>query len=74
MDKIHNLLNGIQETLSAQKTYDGKKRSDLKDSDFLFPETRSFPIVSPTDVPVLVALRVNSFLMPGCAKREKLKS
>ena len=51
MDRIHNLLNGIQETLSAQKTYDGKKRSDLKDSDFLFPETRSFPIVSPTDVP-----------------------
>lgn len=34
----------------AQKTYGGKKRSELKDSDFLFPETRSFPIVSPQDV------------------------
>jgi len=50
MDRIHNLLNDVQESLSAQKTYDGKKRSELKDSDFLFPETRSFPIVSPTDV------------------------
>ena len=38
-------------TEAAQKTYQGKKRSDLKDSDFLFPETRSFPIVSPSDVP-----------------------
>jgi hypothetical protein len=35
---------------AAQKTYSGKKRSELKDSDFLFPETRSFPIVSPQDV------------------------
>lgn len=35
---------------AAQKTYGGKKRSELKDSDFLFPETRSFPIVSPQDV------------------------
>lgn len=35
---------------SAQKTYSGKKRSELNDSDFLFPETRSFPIVSPQDV------------------------
>jgi hypothetical protein len=35
---------------AAQKTYSGKKRSDLKDSDFLYPQERSFPIVSPTDV------------------------
>jgi len=35
---------------AAQKTYDGKKRSDLKDSDFLYPEERSFPIVTPQDV------------------------
>lgn len=35
---------------AAQKTYGGKKRSELKDSDFLFPETRSFPIVTPQDV------------------------
>lgn len=35
---------------AAQKTYSGKKRSDLKDSDFLYPDERSFPIVSPADV------------------------
>lgn len=40
----------ISETEAYQKTYKGKKRSELKDSDFLFPETRSFPIVSPQDV------------------------
>lgn len=33
-----------------QKTYRGQKRSELKNSDFLFPDTRSFPIVSPQDV------------------------
>jgi len=40
----------ITETEAYQKTYKGKKRSELKDSDFLLPETRSFPIVSPQDV------------------------
>lgn len=50
MDRIYDLLNNVEMALS-QKTYDGKKRSDLKDSDFLFPETRSFPIVTPADVP-----------------------
>jgi hypothetical protein len=35
---------------AAQKTYSGKKRSELKDSDFLYPDERSFPIVSPADV------------------------
>jgi hypothetical protein len=35
---------------AAQKTYSGKKRSELKDSDFLYPQERSFPIVSPVDV------------------------
>jgi hypothetical protein len=49
MDRIYNLLNNVEESL-AQKTYDGIKRSNLKDSDFLFPETRSFPIVTPADV------------------------
>lgn len=49
MDRIHDILNSMSE--AAQKTYQGKKRSDLKDSDFLFPETRSFPIVTPQDVP-----------------------
>ena len=45
------LLDFSQKILAAQKTYDGKKRSELKDSDFLFPKTRSFPIVTPADVP-----------------------
>jgi len=43
-------MNEVSESI-AQKTYKGQKRSDLKDTDFLFPETRSFPIVSPQDVP-----------------------
>jgi len=53
MDRIHDILNSVNNTVagSAQKTYKGQKRSDLKDSDFLFPETRSFPIVSPQDIP-----------------------
>lgn len=51
MDRIHDILNSVNETLAAQKTYKGQKRSELKDSDFLFPETRSFPIVSPQDIP-----------------------
>ena len=49
MNRFHNLLNSLSE--AAQKTYKGQKRSDLKDSDFLFPETRSFPIVTPQDIP-----------------------
>jgi hypothetical protein len=53
MDRIHNILNSIKQEISeaAQKTYKGQKRSELKDSDFLFPETRSFPIVTPQDIP-----------------------
>ena len=35
---------------SSAERYGGTKRSDLKNSDFLFPETRSFPIVTPQDV------------------------
>jgi len=52
MYRIHEILNSIKQELSAasQKTYEGKKRSELKHSDFLFPETKSFPIVSPADV------------------------
>ena len=53
MDRMHNILNNVTSFLlnsTAQKTYDGQQRNDLKDSDFLFPETRSFPIVSPADV------------------------
>jgi hypothetical protein len=55
MTRYNDILNGIKQGLdnteAAQKTYKGQKRSDLKDSDFLFPETRSFPIVSPVDIP-----------------------
>lgn len=53
MNRFYEILNSISETVSsaAQKTYKGQKRSNLKDSDFLFPETRSFPIVTPNDVP-----------------------
>lgn len=51
--RFYDILNTIKDeiTVSYQKTYKGKKRSELKDSDFLFPETRSFPIVSPQDIP-----------------------
>jgi hypothetical protein len=51
MDRINDILNSVNESLAAQKTYKGKKRSELKDSDFLFPQTRSFPIVTPQDIP-----------------------
>lgn len=37
-------------TSAYQAKFGGKKRSDLKDSDFLFPESRSFPIMSEQDV------------------------
>lgn len=52
MNRFYQILNSVNETLAeaAQKTYKGQKRSDLKDSNFLFPETRSFPIVSPQDI------------------------
>lgn len=48
---MNNINNDMENLYSYQKTYKGKKRSDLKDSDFLFPEDRSFPIVTPQDVP-----------------------
>lgn len=44
------MIQPINVSLSAQKTYDGIKRSELKDSDFLFPEDRSYPIKTPADV------------------------
>lgn len=44
------IKNDVESLYSYQKTYKGKKRSELKDSDFLFPEDRSFPIVTPQDV------------------------
>ena len=45
-----DISTGVVEVYSAQKKFGGKKRSDLKDSDFLFPETRSFPILTSQDV------------------------
>ena len=52
MDRTNDILNGIKTFMSeSAEMYGGKKRSELKDSDFLFPETRSFPIVTPADVP-----------------------
>lgn len=52
MDRTNDILNGIKTFMSeSAEMYGGKKRSELKDSDFLFPETRSFPIVIPADVP-----------------------
>ncbi|NBU48410.1 MAG: hypothetical protein EBS34_13425 [Flavobacteriales bacterium] len=50
MRKIYAYEIDVTETEAYQKSYKGKKRSELKDSDFLFPEDRSFPIVSPQDV------------------------
>lgn len=49
-NKQKTLELDITNTEAYQKTYKNKKRSDLKDTDFLFPEDRSFPIVSPQDV------------------------
>jgi hypothetical protein len=45
-----NLIVDISDQIFARK-FGGKKRSELKDSDFLFPKDRSFPIVSPQDIP-----------------------
>ena len=48
--KVKSYELDITLTEAYQKTYKGKKRSELKNSDFLFPEDRSFPIVTPQDV------------------------
>jgi len=48
--KVKYIELDITETEAYQKTYKGKKRSELKDSDFLFPEDRSFPITTTQDV------------------------
>lgn len=47
---MHIEVDFSKDIEAAQKQYGGKKRSELKDSDFLFPESRSFPIVTPQDV------------------------
>ena len=48
--KANEMEIDITETEAYQKTYKGKKRSTLKDSDFLFPEDRSFPLTTTQDV------------------------
>jgi hypothetical protein len=47
---MSDIQNEIEKLFAYQSTFKGKKRSDLKDSDFLFPKERKFPIVSPADV------------------------
>ena len=49
MSDLNHDFENLLPSLSAEK-YGGTKRSNLKDSDFLFPETRSFPIVTTQDV------------------------
>lgn len=44
------ILDFSEKIIAYQAKYGDKKRSQLKNSDFLFPETRSFPIVSPQDI------------------------
>lgn len=52
MERSNQILNGIKDfVVKSAERFGGKKRSELKDSDFLFPETKSFPIVTPADVP-----------------------
>lgn len=47
LDKIRLWLS--QRNL-ASETYGGTKRADLKDSDFVFPDERAFPVMSAQDV------------------------
>lgn len=42
--------SGDNEVIFSAEKYAGKTRSELKDSDFLYPQERSFPIVTPQDV------------------------
>jgi hypothetical protein len=47
---MKEISKDFEKMLAYQSTFKGKKRSDLKDTDFLFPKERKFPIVSPADV------------------------
>jgi hypothetical protein len=47
---IKNLRKLCSTSYEAAERYAGKKRSDLKDSDFLDPKRRSFPVMSAQDV------------------------
>lgn len=48
--KVKAMEVDICDSEAYQKTYKGTKRSELKDSDFLFPEDRSFPLTTNKDV------------------------
>ncbi len=45
-----NIEVDLIQTEAYQKRFGGKKRSDLKDSEFLFPKDKSFPITSPDSI------------------------
>lgn len=49
MNNYQELFNQAFDN-AAQKKFGGKNRSDLEDSDFLYPETHSFPIMTCQDV------------------------
>lgn len=68
--KKDNVLE-VDIELAAQKYFGGKKRSNLKDADFLFPSKRSFPIVTPADVPDAVS---NFGRMSGNMSYDEFKS
>jgi len=43
------------EQIESAETYNGKKRSDLKDEDFLDPKNRSFPVVNCKNVKAAIS-------------------
>jgi len=43
-------LDFSEQIRAAKQKFGGKNRKDLKDSDFLFPKDRSFPIMTPQDI------------------------
>lgn len=62
----HFKIDVTQQIIKAQKTYSDRKRSELKESDFLFPEVCSFPIVSPQNVKDAIS----NFGRPNASKRK----
>jgi hypothetical protein len=49
-DPAYMMAEGLPDESSYWKAdFGGKKRSELKDSDFIFPDTRSFPVVTCQD-------------------------
>ena len=48
-------MKDYSEYLEGAERFDGEKRSELKDSDFLDPKRRSFPVVSCKNVKAAVS-------------------